>query len=297
MSENILPTSDDRVPDQESMAQISGGAMLRKAREAAGLHIAALAVSLKVSVKKLEALETDQLDLLPDIVFVRALAASVCRTLKIDPDPILERLPHTTVPRLKTDESGINAPFRASGDVSGLLFWNQLSRPFVLAVLVLLVGVVVLVFFPFTQRTDVASAPKSGIAAVISPLTTATQSSSLALSSSDAPLVLNPGSVEFSASLPVLAASAPPAMVPGSGASTGLLVLKARGSSWVEVVDARGVVQVRKIMTDGEVVGVSGAMPLSVVVGRADAVEVQVRDKSFDLTRIAKDNVARFEVK
>ena len=274
------------------MAQLSGGAMLRKAREAAGLHIAALAVSLNVSVKKLEALETDRLDLLPDIVFVRALAASVCRALKIDPAPILERLPHTTVPRLKTDESGINAPFHAAGEGSGLLFWNQLSRPFVLAVLVLLVGVLVLVFFPFTQRTDVASASKSGIATVIFPLTTATPVPMATQNS-----VAIEAVVASSASLPSVVASAVPVMVPGSGATTGMLVFKARGSSWVEVVDANGVVQVRKTMTDGEVVGASGVMPLSVVVGRADTTEVRVRGKPFDLTRIAKDNVARFEVK
>ena len=292
MSERVLSSAEDRVPAPGSIEQISGGAMLRKAREAAGLHIAALAVSLKVSVKKLEALETDRLDLLPDIVFVRALAASVCRTLKIDPDPILERLPHTTVPRLKTDESGINTPFRASGEGSGLLFWNQFPRPFVLAVLLLLVGVLVLVFFPFTQRTEVASAPKSGIATVISPLTTATPASM-----TTDHLVATGAVVASSASLPGVVTSAVPVMVPGSGATTGMLVFKARGSSWVEVVDATGVVQVRKTMTEGEVVGASGAMPLSVVVGRADTTEVQVRGKPFDLTRIAKDNVARFEVK
>lgn len=292
MSENILPTSDDRVPDQASIAQISGGAMLRKAREAAGLHIAALAVLLKVPVKKLEALETDRLDLLPDTVFVRALAASVCRTLKIDPAPILERLPHTTALRLKTDESGINMPFRGSGEGSGLLFWNQLSRPFVVAVLLLLVGVLVLVFFPFTQRTEVASALTSETAAVIFPPTTATPASM----TTDNPVATG-AVVASSASLPGVVASAVPVMVPGSGATNGMVVFKARGLSWVEVVDARGVVQVRKTMTDGEVVGASGAMPLSVVVGRADTTEIQVHGKPFDLTPIAKDNVARFEVK
>lgn len=274
------------------MAQISGGAMLRKAREAAGLHIAALAVLLKVPVKKLEALETDRLDLLPDTVFVRALAASVCRTLRIDPAPILESLPHTTALRLKTDESGINTPFRTSGERSGLLFWNQLSRPFVVAVLLLLVGVLVLVFFPFTPRTEVASALTSETAAVIFPLTTATPASM----TTDNPVATG-AVVASSASLPGVVSSAVPVMVPGSGATTGMLVFKARGSSWVEVVDARGVVQVRKTMIDGEVVGASGAMPLSVVVGRADTTEVQVRGKPFDLTPIAKDNVARFEVK
>lgn len=292
MSENIFPTSDDRVPDQASIAQTSGGAMLRKAREAAGLHIAALAVLLKVPVKKLEALETDRLDLLPDTVFVRALAASVCRTLKIDPAPILESLPHTTVLRLKTDESGINTPFRSSGEGSGLLFWNQLSKPFVVAVLLLLVGVLVLVFFPFTPRTEVASALTSETAAVIFPLATATPASM----TTDNPVATG-AVVASSASLPGVVTSAAPVMVPGSGATNGMVVFKARGSSWVEVVDARGVVQVRKIMTDGEVLGASGAMPLSVVVGRADTTQVQVRGKPFDLTPIAKDNVARFEVK
>jgi cytoskeleton protein RodZ len=91
------------------------------------------------------------------------------------------------------------------------------------------------------------------------------------------------------------ALNAPP--VTGSGLTTGIVVFTARGSSWVEVVDANGVVQVRKTMTNGEVVGVSGAMPLMVVVGRANTTEVQVRGIPFDLLRIAKDNVARFEVK
>lgn len=302
MSENSLPTFKDMSPDQASIAQISGGTMLRKAREAEGLHIAALAVSLKVPVAKLEALETDRFDLLPDTVFVRALAASVCRTLKIDPAPILERLPHTTAPRLMTDESGINTPFRTSGDGLGLSFLNHLSKPFVLAVLVLLVGVVVLVFLPFTQLTDVASVPKSDTAAVILPLPTPTPvpiTSENPAATEAATLTQFPSLTPSSstASLPAAALSALPVMVPGSGATTGMLVFKARRSSWVEVVDASGVVQVRKTMMDGEIVGASGVMPFSVVVGRADTTEVQVRGKPFDLTSIAKDNVARFEVK
>ena len=55
------------------------GALMRRAREALGLRIEVLAASLKVSVAKLEALEAGQLESLSDRVFVRALAASVCR--------------------------------------------------------------------------------------------------------------------------------------------------------------------------------------------------------------------------
>jgi cytoskeleton protein RodZ len=50
-------------------------------------------------------------------------------------------------------------------------------------------------------------------------------------------------------------------------------------------------------LTDGEVASVSGTEPMSIVVGRADVVDVEVRGKAFSLTAIAKDNVARFEVK
>lgn len=311
MSENNLSTSDLNAPEQSMSELLSAGTMLKNAREAEGLSIAVLAVSLKVPVKKLEALEADRFDLLPDNVFARALAASVCRTLKIDPAPILERLPHPTAPRLKTDESGINTPFRTSGDKFNLSFLNQLSKPFVLAVLVLLVGVVVLVFLPFTQRAEIANILRSDVAAINSPLQAPMPTDNDAaneaaappqvidstVSTSAAPLAMNQASVAPLAILPGDAATASPAMVAGSGATTGTVVLTAHRSSWVEVVDASGVVQVRKTMKDGETVGASGVMPLSVVVGRADTTEVQVRGKPFDLSRLAKDNVARFEVK
>jgi len=130
------------------MLQISAGGLLKQAREAAGLHIAALAVALKVPVKKLEALESDRFDLLPDAVFVRALAASVCRTLKIDAAPVLQRLPQTSSPKLTYQGAGINVPFRPSGDRLSPSIWTQISRPAVLAGLILLMAALVLIFLP-----------------------------------------------------------------------------------------------------------------------------------------------------
>ena len=70
-----------------------------------------------------------------------------------------------------------------------------------------------------------------------------------------------------------------------------------KGPSWVEVTDAKGQVLMRRNLVQGDDVGVSGALPLSVVVGRADVTDVEVRGKPFNLALIAKDNVARFEVK
>ena len=71
----------------------SPGAMIKAAREQQGLHLAILSVNLKVSVKQLEALEADQFDKLMEPVFARALAAKVCRILKLDPVQVLSLMP------------------------------------------------------------------------------------------------------------------------------------------------------------------------------------------------------------
>jgi cytoskeleton protein RodZ len=91
----------------------------------------------------------------------------------------------------------------------------------------------------------------------------------------------------------IQAASAPSA----SGSVGGVLSFKAKGESWVEVTDAKGVVQLRKTLAKGEAAAASGALPLSVVIGRADMTVVEVRGQAFSLDAISKDNVARFEVK
>jgi cytoskeleton protein RodZ len=71
----------------------SPGAMIKAGRERAGIHLAVLSVNLKVSIKQLEALEADQFDRLSGTVFARALAAKVCRFVKIDPDAVLALMP------------------------------------------------------------------------------------------------------------------------------------------------------------------------------------------------------------
>lgn len=291
---------------------VTAGELLRQAREAAGLHVAALAVSMKVPVKKLEALEADRLDLLPDAVFVRALASSVCRTLKIDPTPVLALLPQTAAPQLKPDAWGINAPFRAPGDVTAVSVWNQLSRPGVLAALALLAGALVLIFFPSMERKDGAGVTLSEVVVDVpapaqepqpvvaksaevlpEPAVPAVTSKPPAAAAMQPVPVAAPAAPLVSPSPPVSTAAGLPTPVSGSG----VLAFKARGTSWVEVTDAQGVVQLRRTLLAGETVGVSGALPLSVVIGRADATEVLVRGKPFSLETVARENVARFEVK
>jgi cytoskeleton protein RodZ len=119
-----------------------------------------------------------------------------------------------------------------------------------------------------------------------------------------APLYVAPAVAVPAAKAPVAAYSAQSSKLDVStstidlaGSATGIVVFKVRAPSWVNVVDAKGVVQLRKTMAAGEISGASGALPLTVVIGRADVTSVEVRGKPYALAGIAIDNVARFEVK
>jgi cytoskeleton protein RodZ len=299
---------DSAAAPQAAPDGVTAGLLLRRAREASGLHVAALAVSLKVPVKKLEALEDDRWDLLPDLVFARALAFSVCRTLKIDPQPIVERLPQMVMPRLVRASDGINAPFRAPSDGAPPSWFDHLTKPVYLAVFALLLGALVLILLPRTQQeaevTAVAAVKGETVSApqpfVIPAETPASAPGSTAPASPPPvaiPATAAPAAPSSAAVAPSPTVAAASAVVAPVTAASGVVVFRAKGTSWVEVTDGKGVVAMRKELQAGEAAGASGALPLQVTIGRVDQTDVHVRGKPFDLRPVSKDNVARFTVK
>ena len=313
MSDDYLIHQDPLVSVPGVNTSTSAGAMLRAARENQSMPIAVLSVALKVPVKKLEALECDRFDLLPDLVFVRALAASMCRSLNIDSAPILASLPIPTDTHRSPMAPAMSVPFRAPSVRLGASFSDHLSKRLIFVVLLLLCGVVVLVFAPLPQIVNLvgSSLPdvnvgNSQITPVLQTIATTITVPSGAASTDLNPAVIrqnqnvgtNQGWVRSGNTEPVLVST-----THARNASTvsveavGLVVFRARGASWVEVIDATASVKLRKTLAHGDVVSASGVAPLSVVVGRADVVDVQWRDKPVDLTPVIKENVARFEVK
>lgn len=300
----------------------TAGALLREAREAAGIHIAALAALLKVPEQKLEALEQDRLDLLLDAVFARALASSICRTLEVDAGPVLDRLPVTGAYRLKYPSAGMNTPFRPMAGGAGPSAWAQISKPVVLAGLALLLGALVLILLPaikqdgvpflsgLLSKADEALADDVSAPVLLPMVHIGEADGAVAM---DLPLSGSSSSLALVSEQPVTAASTPvPPLgnvgIPvGSAASTASPVLqvassanvtfRASGQSWVKVTDAKGTVVLRRTLERGDVAEASGVLPLAAVVGRADATQVQVHGKAFDLSAVSRDNVARFEVK
>lgn len=315
----------------QRQADETAGVLLRNARESAGLHVAALAVLMKVPVKKLEALEADRLDLLPDAVFVRALASSVCRTLKIDPVPILNKLPETLVPRLDTEDRGINTPFHAPGDIQKNIALMFFLRPQGIAVIFLLIAALLVWKLPLAGILEPSKKANDALAIVSEKSTitysvTAEKAPESMPAASNSAATMTPAAPTSSANAaipaisPLASVSAPlavsNAVVPSTPTSaptgvekaidkpldkslptTGIVVFQTRADSWIEVTDAKKVIQLSRVIEPGKTIGVSGALPLSIVIGRADVTEVSVRGKIFDLSSVAKENVARFEVK
>ena len=290
----------------ESQAGASAGALLRQARQSAGMDIAVLASALKVPVSKLQALENDDFAVLPDAVFARALASSVCRTLKVDPAPVLGQLPQGQAPRLVGDKDGLNAKFKDPQDKAPPLRLPAASRGVSLTVLVLLAAAAAVYFLPSGMlEFDLARAPAPAPAQAVveasqengsvSEAVPGAESAVLAQSpASDVPAPA-PTAVVPAAAVPMVAASV--ASAAGMAVASALLEFRATAESWVQVRDAAGAVVFERTLKAGESAQATGKPPLSVVVGKVNATEVMVRGAPFDLSTVARENVARFEVK
>ena len=322
MSELLVASSAADTPGQGM--SVTAGALLRDAREAAGLHIAALAVALKVPVAKLEALEADNFSALPDMVFVRALASSVCRTLKIDPQAVLALLPQGEGPRLSAGDVGLNAPVKGfAGRSSAAPFKGAGSRSFVWAVGLLLIGAALMMFLPRGLDADLSALLKQPETTTKIPMPTGNVAQEISVavgaeqrvpSAAPAPAAAAAAAVGVGVELPAgesikpagiashpivlpsVEASAP-SSAPATDAPSGVLAFKARSESWIQVRDAAGALVLQRNLAPNELVSVSGVLPLAVVIGRADATEVFVRGKPYDIGPVSRENVARFEVK
>lgn len=245
-------------------AESTPGAVLRQARQAQGMDIDAMAATLKVPVQKLQALEQDRFDLLLDPAFVRALASSVCRILKLDPAPVLQRMPPIAAFNIRSQNRGINTPFRTRDSVSGSALGLQFSRRAVLLGLALLLATLVLIFLPFIQlevakyRPGVPAAPPKD--EVVEPVSRA-------------------------------------------GPATGELLMAGTSAAASSIVSEAAPPLAAQAFTTATVAA-SVALPSAIPAeagtepaGRADAVQVQVRGQAFDVAAVTKNNITRFEVK
>jgi cytoskeleton protein RodZ len=289
-------------------AATTAGGLLRQARQAQGLHIAALAAAIKVTPRKLELLEGDRLDELPDATFTRALAQTVCRTLKIDAAPVLALLPPPRGPRLEQVSEGLNAPFREnSGRLDAADWLANLLRPAVWAPALVLLAAAGLYLAPaglFRMPSWATAVPASADAGASAAANT--------VAPGTVPAVVAPATPAVAATAPEPAASAmvetvfsAPQEAPSAASSpsatappmAGLLQVRTTAESWIEVLDGRWQPLMSRMVQPGEAVGLDGARPFRLKIGNAAVTQVVFRGQPVELAAYTRDNVAKLELK
>lgn len=323
MTEPLPDPAATAATPEAPAAPRTAGAMLRAAREREGLHLAVLAATIKVAPAKLDALEKDRYDELPNPTFARALAQSVCRSLKIDPRPVLALLPQQDAPPLENAVGRLNTPFQerpSRGDGSGLA-WA--SKPMFLAGGLLLVAAVVVGLLPrewidgrgsgagamapaplASAVASVLPAAASAVAAVADAVSAPSTTVTEVVTAVSVPASAAPATPAAASAAPAPApASAPPS--PAAAASpavtapprTGALQLSASAESWIEVVDADGRSLLSRVVLPGEAVALDGRAPLRLRIGNAAGTVVNFRGAVVDLAPYTRDNVARLELR
>lgn len=309
--------------DAQSDASATAGQLLHNARQAASLSLEELAARVKVPVARLQALEDDRFDSWPDMNVVRAVAAGICRHVRLDPAVVLSRLPKAEKMVWSSAVADSPVGFR---DKDGFKMRSSsgLGRlPLALLTLALALGALGLYLGPAVEAwiatawagqglTVAPAVPEPVLPPDAAPTDTrlgamatevATSSPLQAGESPSASVAVRGGATALPAPQLVPFSSAGGALVEGKvssaqtvAPSSPLLVFKAQGLSWVAVTDAKGVVLLRKTLAAGETASADGALPLWVVVGRADKTEVQVRGQPLKLEPSGPENVARFKV-
>jgi len=282
---------------------VSLGEVLRRVREQRGETVADVAYALKLTVRQVDAMETDRFDLLPGPAFVRGFVRNYARYLGIDPVALLAGFDDTlAAPPIEL------APL---SNADGVMPSGGRSRsahvPAAVVAGVLLIAVVVGWFFDWFEMpgADIVTVEAPVAAPEIAPVPDASE----VLAPGEE--LIQPAAPEGPAAAPFIGSGVDEATTDGmtdgplaapipepvaADAATGHLTFRFSGESWVEVRDADGSIIYSGTNAAGTTRTVQGKAPFALVVGNARDVRLEYQRKPFDLVPHIRVSVARLTV-
>jgi cytoskeleton protein RodZ len=285
-------TAEEGVETGGGTAALSAGGMLRHARESAGWSIDMVSQQLKLAPKQVQALEADDYAQLPGRTFVRGFMRNYARLLRLDADALLSALPESAAaPSL--DRPTLTPTARTMGDLPSESHAKPSTARWAIPLALIAIVAVALAYEfgrPLIERgkselgTRVPPAKSTP-----APAASSTPPTDSAAASATAPAA-TPVGQDAQAEPPTIAAPVAP------GTETPL-VFVFRGTSWIEVRDAKGTIVLSTMGYPGASHAVGGAFPLDIVLGNAEAVTVTMRGTVVDTSQYVKQNVAKFQVK
>lgn len=280
---------------------IGAGAMLRAAREAAGLSVDAVAQQLKLAPRQVGAIESGDFAQLPGRTFVRGFVRNYARLVKLDADVVLAALPGGS------DGAGLAAPtLHATAPSIGELPVSQSSRPawakWAIPLTLLAIIAAGAAYEMLRTATPTRPAATDARDPVIGPKAVETAPPPSGAAIPPAPPTVAPapppstsapaapaGATTTSLPNPMAGTPAAPVAAPGDRE----LVLAFRDHSWTEVRDRNGRVLLSAMMTPGARQVLTGPAPFDLVIGNAGDVTLTLDGRTVDLVPHTRQSVAR----
>jgi cytoskeleton protein RodZ len=256
------------------------GEALARERQTQGLALTDVAQQLKFALRHIEAIEQERFETLPGGTFARGMVRNYARLLKLDPEPLLERIsgrfeaPDTSELAARFSQP---VPFSDSGRRSTLLY---------LALSISVLGFVGFIAYEWHHE---ANPPPQTAAA--EPMRSAPIPAQPAGASPE-PVIVDQ-SVQPDKELSPSGAADAVKNVPGGGR----VVMHCDQESWIEVKDAAGRVLISSLNPAGSERVVQGRPPFALVIGNAQHVRVSYNNQPVDLQPHIKVEVARLTLR
>ena len=289
----------------------SAGALLRAARDAAGMSLDTVAQQLKLAPRQVIALETGDYAALPGRTFVRGFLRNYARLVRVDPEIVLAALAGREPPSL--DSPALQATAPTIGELPTSEYakpgWTRWVIPLTLVAVIAAAGI-----YEFSRsrgdarrgasatpgagepdRAATAEPAPAGSGAAPTPGPAAAQPAPQPAAAHSLPNPIAPPASSAAAAGPVPAegtlATTPSPVAPAP--ADAVLVLVYRDGSWTEVKDGAGRLLVSQMVPAGQTRTVSGTPPFELVLGNAAAATVTFRGKAVDLAPHTRQKVAR----
>lgn len=275
-----LPTAEQAgVPPQDQLP----GDVLAARREEMRLSIEEVAGRLKLAPRQVVSIETNDFGSLPGMAVVRGFIRSYAKLLELDPQPLVAMLAQEPNPAFgpMVVRRPLPSPAFSGRRYAPPTRHRSGSRRMTALAVLMLAFVGALAFLAYRSGAlQLPSADLGQMRELIAP--------------ADAPAMAEP------AEAPAAPAEAPatPDAANVAPDAANALELKLREDAWIEVIAVDGDRKlVSKLMKAGSVELVEIGEPVVLVVGNAAGVDATLRGQSLNLTAVARDNVAKLNLK
>ena len=268
------------------------GAMLRARRLELGLSQTDVASMVKLQARRIEAMEQERWEELPDGPFLRGFLRNIARALNLDATGLMARV-DASLMRTSSPDSILIPPSAPHGMLpmrSGPADERRGGRALVYGAFVFAL-IAALIAWSGTESFDHALVAAKRTIEPSAPAATAPSTPSPdRVVGPDAPVASDPAA-------PALATvTAPDATKPATTGGELALLFHFNEESWVEVRSADGKVLLQRLNAAGSEQEIDGEAPFSLVVGNAKGVALKFRGQPVDLTPYTRDSVARLKL-